>query len=306
MAKICKRKKSYRNPVTKMKFNRDVIIVVSALALSACAGKSGSPDSASTAEKPVKSDKGIDLVLKGHLGDESQTFYHSQSAVENFEDGQKVRDHQELMDFIVLTKVAEIKNDQFTIRTTTIDKDGTSALHDYAFPELHETIDFIYTKKAMVVSADPFPKESIFFLPPISLPDQPVQVGDTWTMNHAWISSSQGLPLSLDLVTIFKDLVSCGEFGKCADLEISGRIDIVNEKFQHAVSFDSHLWGRMLFSLDRGDVVWSEVRSHEVFKAQSTEVRVMSCMVSKMQGKSGKLEKQSCEPSLKAVTPPSL
>lgn len=286
-----------------------LLFIVATATLSACASKTVAPSGAPAAAErsSVVLDGGnVDLVLSGKKDAETRTYYHSDSSVENLEDGQKVRDHQELLDFMVLTKVMDIKPDQLTVRTTTVEKDGTSSLHDYAFPEPDETVDFVYTKKARVVSADPFPKESIFFLPPISLPEGPVKTGDTWTMRHAWISSNESLPLNLDLVTIFKDLIPCGEFGRCADLEVSGRIDVVNEKFQRAVTFDSRLWGRMLFSLDRGDVIWSEIRSHEVFKAANTEMRVTSCMVSKTQPSSGQSDRPTCQPSLKAVTPPSL
>lgn len=273
--------------------------------LSACASHPVANTNGETSKAKVDPNA-IDLELRGKIGEESRTVYHSESSVEDFEDSQKVRDHQETMDFTVLTKVAEANEKQLKISTKTIEKDGTSGLHDFAFPELDETVDFIYTKKAQVLSADPFPKESIFFLPPISLPNGPAKVGDTWTMNHAWVSSNQGLPLNLDLVTIFKDLVSCGKFGQCADLEVSGRIDVISDKFQRSVSFDSRLWGRILFSIDKGDVVWSEVRSRESFKAGNTEMRVMSCMVSRMVAPDEKPEKQNCKPTLKAVQAPRL
>jgi hypothetical protein len=245
--------------------------------------------------------------LKGHQGERAETVYHSSSAVEDYESNQKVRDRQEILDFVVGTEVVEARDNQLTVRTRTLDKDGTGSLHDFAFPEKDESIDFVYSSDANVLRADPFPKASIFYLPPVSLPNHDVKIGDTWTMDHAWISSNDGLPLHLSMVTIFKDVVSCGPFGHCADLEISGQVDIASEAVLRMLRFDSRIWGRMLFSLDRGDVVWSEVRSEDMFKAKDNESRVLSCMVSRMQAPdSGTREKVSCEPTISMVPTPKI
>jgi hypothetical protein len=269
--------------------------------VSACT--SSAPKSESPPPTPARG--AYDLRLRGHQGEKAVTVYHSDSAVEDYELNQKVRDHQEILDFVVSTEVLEARDSQLTIRTQTLDKDGAGSLHDYAFPEKDESIDFVYSSGAQVLRADPFPKSSIFYLPPVSLPEHDVKVGDTWTMDHAWISTNDGLPLRLSMVTIFKDVVNCGRFGHCADLEVSGQVDIANESVQKLLKFDSRIWGRMLFSLDRGDVVWSEVRSQDMFKAKENETRVLSCMVSRMQTPDAvTTDKVSCEPTIKMVPAP--
>lgn len=257
-------------------------------------------------EPKIDKSQAFDLRLKGQHGETALTDYHSSSAVSDFEGGQKIRDHQEILDFTVSTQVMEARQNQFTVRTVTVEKDGSGSLHDFAFPEPGEQIDFIYSTEGKVLKADPFPKQSIFFLPPISLPTNEVKIGDTWAMDHAWISSNDGLPLNLNMVTIFKDVVPCGPFGRCAELEVSGQVEMANERLQRLVDFDSKLWGRLWFSIDRGDVIWSEVRSQDVFKSKQNEMRVLSCMVSKMRSPSAEKNIPDCEPTTKMVASPQL
>jgi hypothetical protein len=259
------------------------------LVLSSCSSSGKKPDKL-TQNGPVELKLGI---KKGQV---SKTFYHSNSAVEDFEDGQKVRFHEESTDFLEATEIIDARENQLVVRTQTLEKDGTGSLHDFAFPEMDEQIDFVYSRDAKVLRAGPYPKESIFYLPPLSLPDHPVDIGDTWEMNHVWVSSNDGLPLHLNMVTIFKDVVSCGSFGRCADFEVSGLVDILSEKLNSSAKFDSHMSGRILFSLDRGDVIWSEVRSEEHLKSKSTEMKVKSCMSSQMRSEKG-VERVTCQPS---------
>jgi hypothetical protein len=256
---------------------------------------------------PESSSGRYELRLKGDKGVAAITSYHSDSAVEDFEDGQKVRDRQEILDFAVSTELVDKRENQLTVRTKTVFKDGSGSLHDYAFPEPDESIDFVYSSQAEVLKADPFPKASIFYLPPVSLPNRPADIGETWTMDHTWISSNDGLPLHLNMVTIFKDVVKCGAFGHCADLEISGQVDVANAQVQKLIHFDSRIWGRMLFSIDRGDVVWSEVRSQDLFKTKEAETKVLSCMISQMQAPNAPARpKVHCEPDTKMVQTPKL
>ncbi len=283
---------------------RAVIIISGLFILSACASEppASSVPASERVKAKVNEDGDFELRLKGTKGETSRTYYHSDSAVEDLEEGQKVRDHEEIMDFAVDSEVLAAAAEAIAVRMTTIEKDGTGSLHDYAFPEPDESIDFFYTSDAHVLKADPFPKESIFYLPPVSLPAKPVKIGDTWTLNHSWISNNDGLPLNLNMVTIFKGVTACGRYGLCADLEVSGKVDIDADKFEEMASFNSRLWGRILFSFEKGDVIWSEVRSKEVFKTSSSEMRVLACMVSKMQASAN--DRLSCKPSEVAVPQP--
>jgi len=288
---------------------RKNILILIGVVIASCTSKTQKTE---LSPNPESTNGQYELRLKGHNGDRSLTVYHSDSAVEDFEQNQKVRDHQEILDFVVSTEIADARENQITVRTKTVEKDGTGSLHDFAFPEPDESIDFIYSSDAEVLRADPFPKASIFFLPPISLPSYDVKVGDTWTMDHAWISSNEGLPLNLNMVTIFKGVVGCGPFGKCAELEISGQVEVASESLQKMIRFDSRVWGRLLFSMEKGDVIWSEVRSQDIFKAKGNETRVLSCMVSRTrppapaESASTTHDKITCEPSIKMVPSPKL
>lgn len=243
------------------------------------------------------------LRLNAQTGDVVHTRYHSDSQVEDFESAQKVRDRQDVLDFMVTTKVVESNASALKVSTVTVRKDGTASLHDMAFPEVNENIDFVYSRSAQVLKAGEYDNTSIFFMPPISLPDDRVQVGDTWVMNHGWISSQDGLPLHINMVTIFKAVTGCGKYGQCADLELSGKIAILGQTEMAKARFNSRIWGRMLMALRTGEIVWSEMHSKDQFDAPEVMSKVRSCMVSKIQDNPSPLEPLTCDPNEDHVKP---
>ena len=225
----------------------------------------------------------IEIKLKSKTGQEDISLYYSHSSIRNYQGMQLTREKDEVVEFKHKSKVTKVNplNGNIHLESTVIEKDGTVDLHDLAFPEKDEIIKLVYNKDAEVLKAGDYPRESVFYVPPLSLPKEKVLPGDTWETNWSWVSIKNGIPLSLNLVTIFKNLYLCGQDDKCIDLEISGKVSIkgVNSKL---FSFSSDITGRIIFSMNRGAVVWSHVKSVESLANESLRVNVWSCLKSKL------------------------
>jgi hypothetical protein len=273
---------------------RVLLSLIFSVGLCACASTGGA------SRKDVKS---VTITLKGRDGETGETRYFSNAHILTYQDGQLLRDRLESVDFTVRTDVTKYDTDQKTIAysTRTVRKDGTVPLHDLAFPEINEQIDYVVRTDGQVLKAGQFGARSLFFVPSMPIPDQPVEVGDTWTMEHTWFSAKEGIPLKLDVVGILKDIVSCEGGRTCADLEISGHVNLVAAPTAQGAHFESRLWGRMLFSIDRGDVIWSEMRSHEEMGVQSDRMVVSSCMISETKLGAKFKTDFACDPEVRPV-----
>lgn len=257
-----------------------------------------------TAGSHVPGVKSVTLEFKGRDGESVDTRYYSNSRLYTYENGQLVRDRTEAVDFTVNSRVIHEDSTKhivhFISRTTR--KDGTAVdLHDLAFPELNEQIDYVIRGNGEVLQAGHYPPQSLYFVPSLPIPDHPVSVGDTWTMSHAWISGKDGVPLRLDVVAILKDIVSCEGDKVCGDVEISGHVMLMATPNAPDARFVSRMWGRMLFSTARGDVIWSDVRSHEEMGTPDELLKVDSCMLSETKMTATYKTQFACEPGAKPV-----
>jgi len=244
----------------------------------------------------------VRIELKGKPGTSSETRYYSNANVKTYSDNQMLRDKQEIVDFTTVTQIKAFdpveKVLSFSVRTT--EKDGTVELHDLAFPEKFEEIDYMVRTDGTVLKAGKYPPQSLFFVPSLPIPLEEVRVGDTWVMAHTWFSSRDAIPLRLEVVGILKALVPCD--GKiCADIEVSGGVKLVNAATAENAQFNSRVWGRILFSPERGDIVWSEMRSQEEMAFGNDKFSVLSCMVSETKMSSKYKTKLECAPDLRAV-----
>lgn len=262
------------------------------LGLTGCATTKVAPDTAVTIE------------LKGRPGVKTQTRYHSSSQSYSYTDKQLTRDRKEDVDFTIQTETVGVDPTKGTIqyKVRTLSKDGAAQLHDMAFPEVGEEIEFLTRKNGQVLQAGRFPPQSIFFVPSLPIPEQPVKVGDTWPLSHVWFSAREAIPLRLDVVAVLKNLVKCEGGKTCADLEISGSVKLEALPSSSGAAFNSKVWGRLLFSVDRGEVIWSEMRNAEDMTVRGDRVQVTSCMVSEMKLGKDYRTKLKCEPGLAAVT----
>ncbi len=248
--------------------------------------------------------KKIEIRLKGQPGSVSETRYHSSARTQKFVGSQLVRDKVERVDFVVNQVVSKYdpaeKTLWYTVRT--ISKDGAGDLRDLSFPELHESIEYVIrTDSAQVLKAGAFSPQSVFFVPTLPMPLREVQVGDTWLMEHDWISAHNQVPLRLKLVAILKEIVRCSDHW-CADLELSGGLELVQFPVKATVRFESRVWGRVLFDIERGDILWSEIRNRENLISPDERTLVDSCMLSELKISSRYRTASDCQPEEIAVS----
>jgi len=228
----------------------------------------------------------VDLRLRGEPGLVRVTKYYSHSYVRDYEMDQIIKEKDEIVDFdIVETVKSRTEKGLLEVDTTAKNKDGIVDLHDLAFPEEEEVIKYIYTPKGQVLSAGQYPKESIFYVPPMPLPSTEVEVGDTWEQTSQWVSLKNGIPLSVSVVGILKDLFKCGE-DICADIEISGQVAVPGAS-QANISFSSEISGHVFYSVNRGISLWSEIRSTEDLRLENNRTFVKSCVVSQLKKPAG-------------------
>ena len=225
--------------------------------------------------------KPVELKLKGGLGRKEVVKFYSDSNTRAFEKDQIVREKEEIVEFVTESKFQnnDVKNIDVTVKT--IKKDGPVSLHDLGFPDKGESINFTFSPTGEVLKAGDFPKDSLFYIPSMPLPKHPVLKGDTWVMKHAWISSGNNLPLELEVVSILKRFFECGQAGMCAEVEISGNVEALAVK-KAGVDFNSEIHGQMVFSIDHGTLIWSDVKSKEELRTSEGRIQVSSCLGSKM------------------------
>jgi hypothetical protein len=249
------------------------------------------------AEK-VDSIKTVTIELKMKPGTRFDTHYFSNSFIRNYSDQQLVREKHEAVDFTTLTAGVDYNSNLKLLRykMRTIAKDGQVDLHELAFPEKNEEIEYVVRGNGKVIKAGPYAPDSLFFVPALPVPDHPVEVGDTWEVDHEWRSAREKIPLRLETVGVLKNIVKCEGDKVCADIEVSGGVKLAIKPNAVGARFNSRIWGRMLFSVERGDVIWSEVRSEEEMGSGNDRVLIQSCMLSETKLGSSYKTNLNCEP----------
>lgn len=254
----------------------------------------------STLKQSLKksSGKGVTIELKAKAGSLFDTRFYSHAFIRTYSDQQLIREKHEAVDFTIRTSVSEYNPVSKTMKykVKTIVKDGAVNLHELAFPEKFEELEYVVRSNGQVLQAGAYAPDSLFFVPSLPIPTGPVEVGDTWVLEHAWLSASDSIPLKLEIVGILKDLVSCEGGKQCADIEISGSVKLGVKPSTTGARFASRIWGRVLFSIERGDVIWSEVRSEEEMITQGEKVAITSCMVSETKSGTKYKTKLNCDP----------
>ena len=241
----------------------------------------------------LTTDKGpVTIVFKPTLNDIDVTDYHSQSVTKAYSNNQVVKTLTDSLDFTVKTKTVEIDkgNQNATYDLKTIKKTGLADLADFALPDLGETLELIMTNQGKVLKAGDYPPGTLFFVPPVSLPDAPVKVGDSWPMTTEWVSLKSGVPLKMKTLSTLKAIRQCGTTGKCAEIDLTGTVELENptnssstvSKPDSKPKFTSSMSGSLLFSLDRGTVLYSYLKSSEGLSAKTTRIQIESCMVTRV------------------------
>lgn len=244
-------------------------------------------------EIAIQPDQGpVLLALKPSMGDSDITQYRSRTVTTNFIEGQIRHKLSESLDFKVETKVLHVDtaHNIGTYQLSTLEKDGKADMNDYALPEPEEPMEIVLNANAKVLRAGNYPPGTLFYVPPISLPEKEVSVGDTWPMSSDWVSLKSGINLRLEIVSTLKSIRDCGAPGRCAEVEVSGGVVVpganalnISSSTQPdvaGVKFSSEIRGRMLLSLSKGTVLYSIVRTDEKMSSTKESSEVASCMVS--------------------------
>lgn len=195
-----------------------------------------------------------------------------------FEDDQIAQEKLSRVDFILsVEKSGAPGQDILNWQLQTISKDGMMNLHDFAYPELEETLKLVIKNNGEVIIADEKPKDSVFYVPIISLPDGPIQVGETWTLKTQWIAAS-GLPLELEMVSTLENFYSCLEFpvDTCALIDVSGRVSIVGMDDKQ-IKFQSQSRGKILFNVEKGLIERVKMFSRDKVVGIDKVVETVSC-----------------------------
>ena len=248
----------------------------------------------------------VQLTVRGQPNDVTTTRNLSVARTRKYEDGQLLRDGAEAVEFTVRTRVTGVDPaGRVSTEVTTSAKEGTVPLVELAFPEPGESLTYVTAPDGTILRAGDHAPSTLFFIPALPLPDHPVAVDDTWSFDHEWRSAQGGLPLRLELTGILKGLIPCGpDRQTCADVEISGRVHLLARANSPGTRFDSRVRGRALFSIARGEVRWSEMRSREEFINGAKRAVVDSCMTSRATTE-GDAVRLKCEPGADvAITVP--
>ncbi len=186
-------------------------------------------------------------------------------------------------------------------RLRTLSKEGRIDLNNLGFPELNEELDYSFSPQAEVLQVGDHPPTSHFYVPPIPLPDRPVSTGDTWEISHGWMAPG-GLPLILRVAGIFTRLVRCPDFGWCADIDISGDLEIPQIDTEQLI-FKSLIQGRMLFAVEDGLLLWSEVHSQEEVLTSDDHQQTLSCLVGHVDFADQRCPPLQCKPKAEITLP---
>ena len=276
--------------------------------LSACASgvKSNDPlPPGAKGELPlVKMEGPVTLRLKAAPKSSETVEYYHVSASRAFEGKELRHEKTETLTFTAQAETTKSEADRFTQAITVTKKDGTVGLHDFAMPELGERLEVVSDSRGKILKAGDWPNNSIFYVSPVSLPEQAVEVGDTWTMQSSWLSLEDMVPYELDMVSILKGFVKCGN-DTCADIEVNGNVGMQGTLQQQLV-FRSEWRGRLLFAVNSGTVAWSRVNSEEMFAYDKVYRTVGSCLEAALRepGSSSVLASADVKPGCQGFVPP--
>lgn len=220
----------------------------------------------------------VDFQFAPPMGRKEVLRLQSRTVTRTFSKNQLLHEREEVVEFSVRNTVTQVESGSGlrSVTVETISKDGPQDLYDMGYPELGEQIDYVFNTKGEVRKAGNFPSNSVFFIPPVVLPKRPVAVDETWTLQKDWISLRNGLPMTLDILTIFKGLFACPKNQRCAELEVSGEVR-VPESLRKKAKIQSQISGRLLYNLDTGSVVWSDIRNRDHLGVENDRVESFSC-----------------------------
>jgi hypothetical protein len=228
----------------------------------------------------IDSEGNIKLSVVPKVGRTEVTQYHSRAVSRVYKDSVLHKKSKDDLDFQVKTIIDSVDPmaKKIFMTVSSQNKSGEGDLHDFAIPEIGESLKLVVNDKAEILEAGQYPKDSIFYLPTIALPKDKVQIGDSWQIVVAWVTEKQKIPLKMELVSILKEIRPCDK-DHCALIELDGEVAL-NAAKQSDLELKSIIRGFLYFSLEKGTVVWSHIRSDQEFRAADIENKFKSCLVS--------------------------
>lgn len=288
------------------------LVLVPFVLAAGCASKSVSSGSGARPEFRPKSDnleavkltEPVLLRLKAQLGRTEKVAYAHRSISKSYEENQLRHEKEEKLNFVSQAETLRVdppdaRNVQrFSQVLSIVKKDGNADLHDFAMPDLGEKLEVTADSTGTIFKSGDYPANSVFFVAPMSLPEKPVSIGDTWTMQASWLSLEEMVPYQLDMVSILKGFWKCGS-DTCAEIEISGDVGFQGP-LSKTLQFKSSWHGRIYFAMTAGTVLWSRVDSDERLVADRIRRDVDSCLeatlIEPAEMRIAGLASASCEP----------
>jgi hypothetical protein len=222
----------------------------------------------------------VTLALKAENGQREVTQNCSKVVTETFDRGQILRQRTEELDFQVLTvTTGKLPNGNLLQNIETIQRDGPGSLHDLAFPEEGEVIPMEVTPQGNVMKAGRYPKDSLFYLPSIPLPDHPVKMNEDWVLKNNWKSETSGASLVVDLHLKAIGKKTCGTH-TCVNVVVNGEVHFPALKSK--THYTHKITGRFLIDVEKGLVPWSEFGSEEQVQAAGAQALVHSKLRSEL------------------------
>jgi hypothetical protein len=220
----------------------------------------------------------LNLRLKGELARVERARYCAKSAAKTFAGADLRGERDEATEFTVETRTVKIDAaaDRISQALKTTQKEGAMDLREFAMPEKDEKLDLILSGQGKVLRAGSFPPGSLYYVPTVSLPEAPVNVGDTWTMQAAWSPTGEDSVLRLDMLSILKGIWSCGA-DRCAEIEVSGGVTAAVAG-RPIPGYRNDWRGRLLLNVDAGVPVWSRLESDEAFEGDRGKRMVFSSL----------------------------
>ncbi len=242
----------------------------------------------------------ISLRFEGVKGHKDLYSIHSQTVVENISPDKLLHQKIDMVEFDVQTEISKIdsKNSTIEVNSKTIKKEGHLSLHDMAYPELNETIHFVFDRQGRVLRAGDHPSDTIFYIPPLPLPETEVKVGDTWTYEKEWRTQQSLVPMKLQLVMVLKKVINCYRNEKCVEIEWSGKVSPADE----GLPIESLIVGYTLYRPKTASQIWTWSRNEEKLKLQGVDMKVSTCVHSILKSERSKInpfakQEPLCDPT---------
>jgi hypothetical protein len=147
-----------------------------------------------------------------------------------------------------------------------------------AYPELNENIEFVFNRFGNVLKAGEYPKNSLFYIPPLPLPQKSVSVGDSWKYEGEWSSASLQGAMKTKLTMTLTKIVDCFKNEKCVGVEWHGTVQPISQGVTLPVQVE--IKGYTFYRPKTGSQLWAYMRNIESLQIQNLKLTVSSCVQS--------------------------